>query len=175
MSYFRHFQEMLTSRDLHVIVNYIKHKSEIDNLYWKIVFEIWFIYQDFFQIKSILYKCTCNTVRNRIIITRYRHIGNISHTYVIKRHVFIKCRDTKQNYMYLYVTSTAGRFKILQMRQLRKRTYSNTTMFCNKQIKTISILYFINIYTSFVYIIYKFKTNIIDSWPTYIAVWAIMW
>lgn len=129
----------------------------------------------FFQIKSILYICTCNTVRNRIIITRYRHIGNISHTYVIKRHVFIKCRDTKQNYMYLYVTSTAGRFKILQMRQLRKRTYSNTTMFCNKQIKTISILYFINIYTSFVYIIYKFKTNIIDSWPTYIAVWAIMW
>lgn len=129
----------------------------------------------FFQIKSILYICTCNTVRNRIIITRYRHIGNISHTYVIKRHVFIKCRDTKQNYMYLYVTSTAGRFKILQMRQLRKRTYSNTTMFCNKQIKTISILYFINIYTSFVYIIYKFKTYIIDSWPTYIAVWAIMW
>lgn len=97
----------------------------------------------FFQIKSILYICTCNTVRNGIIITRYRHIGNISHTYVIKRHVFIKCRDTKQNYMYLYVTSTAGRFKILQMRQLRKRTYSNTTMFCNKQIKTISILYFI--------------------------------
>lgn len=166
---------MLTSRDLHVIVNYIKHKSEIDNLYWKIVFEIWFIYQDFFQIKSILYICTCNTVRNRIIITRYRHIGNISHTYVIKRHVFIKCRDTKQNYMYLYVNSTASRFKILQMRQLRKRTYSNTTMFCNKQIKTISILYFINIYTSFVYIIYKFKTYIIDSWPTYIAVWAIMW
>lgn len=166
---------MLTSRDLHVIVNYIKHKSEIDNLYWKIVFEIWFIYQDFFQIKSILYICTCNTVRNRIIITRYRHIGNISHTYVIKRHVFIKCRDTKQNYMYLYVTSTAGRFKILQMRQLQKRTYSNTAMFCNKQIKTISILYFINIYTSFVYIIYKFKTYIIDSWPTYIAVWAIMW
>lgn len=175
MSYFRHFQEMLTSRDLHVIVNYIKHKSEIDNLYWKIVFEIWFIYQDFFQIKSILYICTCNTVRNGIIITRYRRIGNISHTYVIKRHVFIKCRDTKQNYMYLYVTSTAGRFKILQMRQLRKRTYSNNTMFCNKQIKTISILYFINIYTSFVYIIYKFKTYIIDSWPTYIAVWAIMW
>lgn len=175
MSYFRHFQEMLTSRDSHVIVNYIKHKSEIDNLYWKIVFEIWFIYQDFFQIKSILYICTCNTVGNRIIITRYRHIGNISHTYVIKRHVFIKCRDTKQNYMYLYVTSTAGRFKILQMRQLRKRTYSNTTMFCNKQIKTISSLYFINIYTSFVYIIYKFKTYIIDSWPTYIAVWAIMW
>lgn len=175
MSYFGHFQEMLTSRDLHVIVNYIKHKSEIDNLYWKIVFEIWFIYQDFFQIKSILYICTCNTVRNRIIITRYRHIGNISHTYVIKRHVFIKCRDTKQNYMYLYVTSTAGRFKILQMRQLRKRTYSNTTMFCNKQIKTISILYFIDIYTSFVYIIYKFKTYIIDSWPTYIAVWAPMW
>lgn len=129
----------------------------------------------FFQIKSILYICTCNTVRTRIIITRYRHIGNISHTYVIKRHVFIKCRDTKQNYMYLYVNSTAGRFKILQMRQLRKRTYSNTTMFCNKQIKTISILYFIDIYTSFVYIINKFKTYIIDSWPTYIAVWAIMW
>lgn len=165
---------MLTSRDLHVIVNYIKHKSEIDNLYWKIVFEIWFIYQDFFQIKSILYICTCNTVRNGIIITRYRHIGNISHTYVIKRHVFIKYRDTKQNYMYLYVNST-GRFKILQMRRLRKRTYSNTTMFCNKQIKTISILYFVNIYTSFVYIIYKFKTYIIDSWPTYIAVWAPMW
>lgn len=94
MSYFRHFQEMLTSRDSHVIVNYIKHKSEIDNLYWKIVFEIWFIYQDFFQIKSILYICTCNTVGNRIIITRYRHIGNISHTYVIKRHVFIKYRIT---------------------------------------------------------------------------------
>lgn len=129
----------------------------------------------FFQIKSILYICTCNTVRNRIIITRYRHIGNISHTYVIKRHVFIKCRDTKQNYMYLYVNSTAGRFKNLQMRRLRKRTYSNTTMFCDKQIKTISILYFIDIYTSFVYIINKFKTYIIDSWPTYIAVWAPMW
>lgn len=110
----------------------------------------------FFQIKSILYICTCNTVRNGIIITRYRHIGNISHTYVIKRHVFIKSRDTKQNYMYLYVNSTASRFKILQMRQLRKRTYSNTTMFCNKQIKTISILYYINLYTSFVYIIYKY-------------------
>lgn len=117
----------------------------------------------FFQIKSILNICTCNTVRNGIIITRYRHIGNISHTYVIKRHVFIKSRDTKQNYMYLYVNSTASRFKILQMRQLRKRTYSNTTMFCNKQIKTISILYYINLYTSFVYIIYKFKTYIIDS------------
>lgn len=108
-----------------------------------------------------MYMQYCSKWNNHNQIQTYRKY--FTHTHVIKRHVFIKCRDTKQNYMYLYVNSTAGRFKILQMRQLRKRTYSNTTMFCNKQIKTISILYFIDIYTSFVYIINKFKTYIIDS------------
>lgn len=40
---------MLILRDLYVIVNYIKYKSEIDNVYWKILFEIWLIYKDFFK------------------------------------------------------------------------------------------------------------------------------